>query len=98
MPRLHLGPLLSSEFRAYTLTGRFLLKNIARWKSREVAELIPLHGWLRSKLFLLGIRDKEAVEAVADDEDSDFFVPQIEAIWDKASSQVAISRRSGTTR
>jgi hypothetical protein len=80
----NLGPLFSKEFKAYDLADRFLVKNISRWRNRELAELTPLHTWLRSKLFSLGIRDKAAVEAIANDEDVNLFVSQIEAIRDKA--------------
>jgi hypothetical protein len=80
----NLGDLFSREFKRYDLTDKFLLKNITRWRSREVADLTPLHAWLRSKLFLLGIRDGDAIQAIADDEDSNLFIPQIEAIRDKA--------------
>jgi len=80
----NLGVLFSRDFKAYTLTDKFLVTNIVRWRNGEVAELTPLHAWLRSKLFLLGIRDGDAVSTVANDEDANLFVPQIEAIRDKA--------------
>ena len=80
----NLGSLFSKDFKRYDLTDKFLTKNIARWRSREIADLTPLHAWLRSKLFSLGIRDGDAIQAIANDEDVKLFIPQIEAIRDKA--------------
>ncbi len=80
----NLGDLFSREFKQYDLTDRFLVRNIVRWRSREVADLTPLHAWLRSKVFSLGIHSGDAIDAVADDENADIFIPQIEAIRDKS--------------
>ena len=79
-----LGDLFSREYETYVFRNPRLVASLMRRQEKEVAELTPLHQWLRDKLPHLNIDDMAAMRHLAGNPDAHLFALQVVAIKDKS--------------
>ena len=79
-----LGDLFSREYETYVFSNSRLVASLMRRQEKEVADLTPLHQWLRDKLPQLDIDDLAAMRHLASDPDAHLFALQVVAIKDKS--------------
>ena len=79
-----LGDLFSREYETYVFRNPRLVASLMRRQEKEVAELTPLHQWLRDKLPQLDIDDMAAMRHLAGNPNAHLFALQVMAIKDKS--------------
>jgi hypothetical protein len=79
-----LGDLFSQEYETWVFRNRRLVSRLMRQRSKERAQLTPLHRWLRDKLPLLDIDDPAAMQHLASNPNGHLFALQVTAIKDRS--------------
>ena len=79
-----LGDLFSHDYEIYIFRNSRLISSLMRRRRKEVADLTPLHKWLRDKLPMLDIDDMAAMRHLANGPHAHLFALQVMAIRDRS--------------